>query len=81
LSRPPDPGEERRRIFRRMEYVFVYAPPLLALFFGLSGAAFLAFIAPIPGTSYWGRWAIFVGVLLVLPTLAYLVWHRFRGDD
>jgi len=61
-----------------MEWAFVYAPPILALFIGGFGAAFLAFLTPIPGTSFWIRWGLFVFVILVVPTLAYLVWERLR---
>jgi hypothetical protein len=47
-----EPDEERRRLFRRMEWVFVYAPPLLAVFIaGLRRDAFLAFFVPDPGTD------------------------------
>jgi polyferredoxin len=70
--------EERRRIFRRMEWAFVWAPPLIALVFGLSGSAVLAFLVPIPGVGFYARWAIFVVLVLVVPTLGYLVWERVR---
>jgi hypothetical protein len=58
-----DPEEERRRLFRRMEWVFVYAPPLLALFVGVFGGAFLAWLLPLGGT-YTQRW-IGASVLLL----------------
>lgn len=74
----PSPDEERRRIFRRMEWVFVYGPPALALFIAIFGAAFLAIFVPIPGTNFWGRWAIGVGLLLVVPTVGYLVKNRLE---
>ncbi len=71
---------ERRRLFRRMEWVFVWAPPLMALFIGLFGAAFLAWAVSIPGTNYWGRWAL--GVLLIRGRPALISWvrARFGGD-
>jgi membrane associated rhomboid family serine protease len=72
--------EERRRLFRRMEWVFVYAPPLLAAFIAAFGAAFLAFFIPVPGTGFWGRWAAAVGLILGVPLIAYVVreWWRKR---
>lgn len=74
------PDEERRKIFRRMEWVFVYAPPLLALFVGIFGAAFLAFLVPLPGTNFYGRWAIGVLIVLVLPAVGYFIWSRIRSE-
>jgi uncharacterized membrane protein len=61
-----------------MEWVFVYAPPLLAVWVAGSAALLLAFFVPIPGTSFWGRWALGMLVILVLPTIAYVVWSRVR---
>jgi hypothetical protein len=71
-----DLDEERRRLFRRMEWVFVYAPPLLAAFIGVFGAAFLAWAVYLPGTTFWGRWAIGVLLILVLPGLVYYLLDR-----
>ena len=69
----------RRQLFRRMEWVFVYAPPLLALFIGVFGALFLAWAVAIPGTSFLGRWALGLLVILGLPALLY--WIRSRKND
>lgn len=57
-----------------MEWLFVIAPPLLALFIAGFGAAFLAWLVPVPGTTFWGRWALVVLVLLGLP----LLWQGIR---
>jgi len=72
--------EERRRLMRRMEWVYVYAPPLLAVFIGVFGALFLAWATDIPGTSFLGRWAIGVLLILVLPALVYLILARRKQD-
>jgi len=64
---------ERRKLFRRMEWVLVYAPPLVAVFIALFGGIVLALFVPVPGTNFWGRWAIAIGILLVLPVLVYLL--------
>jgi hypothetical protein len=69
---------ERRKIFRRIEWVFVYIPPLLALAFAAFGSLFLAFVVPIPGTTFWGRWLLAMAVILVLPTVAYLARSLYR---
>jgi hypothetical protein len=67
------PDDERKRLFRKMEWLFVYAPPLLALFIGGFGALFLAAVVPVPGTTFLGRWVLAVLVILVLPTIVYVV--------
>jgi hypothetical protein len=72
----PDSERERRRIFRQIEWAFVYIPPLVTLFFTVFGAAFLAFFIPIPGTTFWGRWAISIVVILVIPAVVYFVRER-----
>jgi hypothetical protein len=69
-----NPHEERRRLFRRMEWVFVFGPPLAAVFIAGFGAAFVAWLIHIPGTTFWGRWAILVALILGLP----LLWHGAR---
>ncbi|HUE96759.1 MAG TPA: hypothetical protein VMN39_08870 [Longimicrobiaceae bacterium] len=78
MSQAPDPDQERKKLFRRMEWAFVYAPPLLAAFVGIFGGIFLAYFVPVPGTTFWGRWALAMLVILVLPTLAYVVRERLR---
>lgn len=72
--------EERRRLLRRMEWVYVYAPPILALLVGVLGALFLAWATEIRGTTFWGRWAIGVVLILVLPVLVYLIQVRRNQD-
>lgn len=78
MSPRADPEKERRKLFRRMEWVFVYAPPLLAIFIAVFGGLFLAFFVPLDGTTLMGRWALAVLVILVLPALAYWVKERLR---
>lgn len=70
---------QRRQLFRRMEWVFIYAPPLLALFVSVFGSLFLAWAVAIPGTTFWGRWALGMLVILVLPALVY--WLHSRIND
>lgn len=78
MNQRPDPDQERRKLFRRMEWVFVYAPPLLAVFIAVFGGLFLAFFVPLEGTTMLGRWALAVLVILVLPALGYWVKERLR---
>jgi len=73
VNRPNAGGEDRRRLFRRMERVYVYGPPALALLVSVIGASVFAFLAPIDGTTYWGRWALAILVILVLPVAVYVV--------
>jgi uncharacterized membrane protein len=70
--------EERKKLFRKMEWVFVYAPPLLAIFIGAFGGLFLAAVVPIPGTTFVGRWVLAVLVILVLPAVVYLARHFMK---
>ncbi|MEX0912032.1 MAG: hypothetical protein WD737_05015 [Gemmatimonadota bacterium] len=73
MSDREDPDQQRRKLFRRMEWAFVYAPPLLALFIAAFGGLFLAAVVPLEGTTFWGRWALAVFIILVLPAVAYLL--------
>ncbi len=73
--RPPDP-EERRQLFRRMEWLYVWAPPLMILLVASSGAAVVAWILPITGVGFWGRWAIVFAVVILGPLLVYLIRSR-----
>jgi hypothetical protein len=67
--------DERRRLFRRMEWVFVVAPPILAIFVAGFGAAFIAWLIAIPGTTFWGRWMVLVAIILGIP----LLWLGIRS--
>ncbi len=67
-------NQERRRLFRQMEWVFVWAPPLLAVFFTVFGAAFLAWLVAIPGTGFWLRWVVLVVIILGIP----LAWQGIQ---
>jgi uncharacterized membrane protein len=64
-----------------MEWVFVYAPPVLALLVGAIGAALFAFLVPLANTTYLGRWAIGILLILVLPTVIYLVKSYLERDQ
>ena len=77
----PRHGDDRRRLFRRMEWVFVYLPPLLAVFVAAFGAAFLAWLAPVTGTTFWERWVLVVGLVLGVPLALYTLreWWQRRG--
>jgi hypothetical protein len=71
-ARIPDP-EEQRRLFRRMEWVYVYAPPLLILMVGGSTAAFVAWLLPVWGLGFWTRWLIAFALIVGLPGIAYTI--------
>lgn len=71
-ARVPEP-EERRRLFRHMEWVFVYAPPLLILLVGGSTAALVAWALPLWGLAFWTRWLIAFALIVGIPVLAYAI--------
>ncbi len=73
MTRRGNPDGERRKLFRRMEWIYVYAPPLLAALVGIVGGLALAFLIPIEGMSFRVRWVLAVGLLLGVPTIVYLV--------
>jgi hypothetical protein len=60
-----------------MEWLFVFAPPLLAAFIAGFGALFVAWLVPVPGTSFWGRWAVVVAIVLGIPVAWQLI-QRLR---
>jgi ABC-type uncharacterized transport system permease subunit len=80
-ARRPPPAEERRRLFRRMEWVFVWLPPLLAVFIGVFGAAFLAWFFRIHGTTFAQRWVGGTVLLLGGTGAAYLIHRWWVGDE
>jgi hypothetical protein len=59
-----------------MEWVFVFGPPLVALFIAVFGAMFIAWLVPLPGTSFWARWLIVVVIVLGLPLAWYMIQRR-----
>jgi hypothetical protein len=71
-ARLPDP-EERRKLFRRMEWVFVYAPPLLIVLVGGSAATLVSWFLPVWGLGFWTRWLIAFVLIIGLPLIAYLI--------
>ena len=79
MGRRPTPEEERRKLFRRMEWVFVYGPPALIAFLGVFGAVFLAVVVPVPGTTFWVRWALGLLLLVALPGVAYLLREKWKN--
>ncbi len=70
--------EERRRVLRRMEWFFVYLPPLLAALIAGLGAALVAWLAPIGDTTFWERWAVIVLIVLGVP-IAWKVYMWRQG--
>ena len=84
IRRRTPPDEERRKLFRRMEWVFVWAPPLIAAFIGIFGGAFLAWFFRVHGTTFAQRWAG-ATLLLLGGTGAVFLLHRWwsgeEGDD
>jgi hypothetical protein len=75
----PRPDEERRKLFRRMEWIYVYAPPLLAILVAAAGGLLLATFVRVPGTTFWGRWGMAVGLVLGVPVLVYAVKQWWVG--
>jgi hypothetical protein len=73
----PHHEEERRRLFRRMEWLFVFGPPIAALFIAVFGALFIAWLLPLGGTTFWGRWLIVFLILIGIPLLGHLI-QRLR---
>jgi hypothetical protein len=61
-----------------MEWVYVYAPPLLAVGIAAIGAFLLALFIPLQGTTLLGRWGMGVGLLLGVPLIIYALksWLR-----
>lgn len=50
--------EQRGRVFRRMEWFYVYLPPLLLGLVLLAGGALLAWGVRIGDTPFWQRWLL-----------------------
>lgn len=73
-----DPDEERRKLFRRMERVFVIAPPILAILVGVIGSGLLALFVPIPSIGFWGRWLLGVLIILVFPAIIFILRDALR---
>ena len=71
------PDEERRRLFRRMEWVFVYGPPLLLFFVGASSSLLLAWLVPVPGLQFRAKWLIGMLLIVGLPVVAYVIRSRW----
>jgi hypothetical protein len=69
---PPD-EEERRRVFRRMAWTFVYLPPLLVVAFAVFGGAITALMIPFPYVGYGLRLLFWAVVLIVLGVGAYVI--------
>ncbi|HET7276098.1 MAG TPA: hypothetical protein VFI91_13095 [Longimicrobiaceae bacterium] len=72
--------DERRRVFRRMAWYYVYLPPVLAVLIAALGAALVAWLAPVEGTSFWGRWSVIVLIVLGIPT-AWQLYKRRSGKQ
>ncbi|MEX2583086.1 MAG: hypothetical protein WD766_07420 [Gemmatimonadota bacterium] len=78
MRRNDQPEDERQKLFRKMEWVFVYGPPLMAVFIGVFGSLFLAAVVPLEGTTFLGRWLLAVLVTLVLPAVVYVVRYYLK---
>ncbi|HEX5521668.1 MAG TPA: hypothetical protein VFX29_08210 [Longimicrobiaceae bacterium] len=72
------PDEDRRRILRRMEWTFVWLPPLLLVLVTAAGSALIAWMAPVAGTTFLGRWAFVAALVLAVPVLGMLIRRLFR---
>jgi hypothetical protein len=70
---PKDADESRRALFRRMERVFVYGPPIALVAITLVASLVLALLVPLDGTTYWQRFGLAFLVIFVAPLVAYLV--------
>lgn len=75
------PDEERRKVFRRMAFVFVWAPPLLILFLAASMALLFAAIFPFGGVGYWTSWVFWAVLIVAVPGLAYLAWQAVKKPE
>jgi hypothetical protein len=73
-------GEERRRLFQRMEWVFVWAPPIAAVLMAGFGAVAIAWLVAVPGTTFFQRWLVITLVILGLPLLWLFVRRFLRRD-
>lgn len=78
------PDEQRRRLFRQMELLFVVLPPLIAVAVAAAAGALLAWLFPVGGTTFGRRWAVVTAALIFFPAVAYgarMAWYRLRGRD
>jgi hypothetical protein len=60
-------GEERKRVFRQMEWYYVWLPPLLLVLFAVLGGLLLAWIVPMRGVELRLRWAVITLLLVLIP--------------
>jgi hypothetical protein len=72
--------EERRRLFQRMEWVFVWAPPIVAVLLAAFGAVAIAWLVNVPGTTLFQRWLVITLLILGIP-LILLILRRFVRRD
>jgi hypothetical protein len=62
-----------------MEWVYVWAPPLLILMVGASGSLLLAWLVPVAGLGLMEKWLIGMAIIVGLPLAGYLLrawWTR-----
>lgn len=78
-DRRRDVDEERRRVFRRMEWIFVYGPPIVAVLVAGGTGWLIAWLVRVSGTSFYGRWLIVTVLLLAIPAAGQLLLSRWRN--
>ena len=75
--RDPSSDKERRRLFRRMELLYVWGPIGALILVALGGGAIVAWLLPIPWPFIY-RWLAVVGFVLLVALVGWIV-QRPRG--
>jgi len=74
-------GEERKQLFRRMEWYYVWLPPLLLVVFAVLGGLLLAWIVPVRGVDLWLRWAVITALLVLIPLVGRSVMRIGKREN
>jgi hypothetical protein len=61
-----------------MEWTFVWLPPLLLVLVTAAGSALIAWMAPVAGTTFLGRWLFVAALVLAVPVLGMLIRRIFK---
>lgn len=66
-----------------MEWVFIYLPPLLAVWLAVLGGALLAWMIPIGNLIFWQRWMLASLLVIAIPALGYVLtfWWKRKSED